>query len=100
MTRLVATVLAACALAGASAASAEPTRIPYGDLNLASTEGAAAFEARVDAAARQFCRVTPRPLSRLAERVNCEREFRDEAFSLLPSHAQARYAVSRLPVVA
>lgn len=100
MTRFIATVLAACALAGAGAGAASAqSRIVYGDLDLASTQGAAAFEARVDDAARRFCRATPRPLSRLAERAVCEREFRNEAFSLLPSHAQVRYALSRLPVV-
>ena len=99
MTRLIASVLAACALAGAGAASAE-SRIPFGDLDLATTEGAATFDARVETAARQFCRATGGAISPLAERTACEREFRKEAFSLLPDHAQVRYAVSRLPVVA
>lgn len=100
MTRLIATVLAACTLAGAGVASAQTARIPFGDLDLASSEGAATFEARVDAAARQFCRQTTRPVTRISERSVCERAVRDEALAQLPAHAQVRYAVSRLPVVA
>src|SRR5690606_12096976 len=99
MTRIIATVLAACAMAAAGSASAQTARIQFGDLDLASTEGAAAFEARVDAAARQFCRQATRPAARTSERAVCERAVRDEAFAQLPSHAQVRYAVSRLPVV-
>jgi UrcA family protein len=99
MTRIIATLLAACTLAGAGAASAQTARIPFGDLDLASTEGAAAFDARVDAAARKFCRQA-NPVSRISERSACEQAVRDEALAQLPTHAQVRYAVSRLPVVA
>ena len=98
MTRLIATVLAACALAGAGAASAQSRNV-YGDLDLASTQGAATFEARVDTAAHHFCRAAAGGASPLAQRAACVREFRAEAFAKLPTHAQVRYAVSRLPVV-
>ena len=58
------------------------------------------IEARLDKAARNFCRDSRRPASRVAERAACERAVRDEAMSQLPEYAQVRYAVSRLPVVA
>jgi UrcA family protein len=50
---------AACLIAGtAFAASPDVTssvRVPYGDLNLTSEQGARTFHARVAAAARQVC---------------------------------------------
>ncbi len=105
MTRTIATLLAACTLAAAGAASAQPyperaARIPYGDLDLATTAGARAFDARVETAARNFCRDARRPNSRVPARAECERAVREEAVQSLPEYAQVRYAVSRLPVVA
>jgi len=100
MTRTLACVLAACTLAAAGTASAQTARIAYGDLDLATTAGARAFDARVEAAARSFCRNAQRPSSRISGRSDCERAVREEALSRLPEHAQVRYAVSRLPVVA
>ena len=100
MTRTIASVLAACALAAAGSASAQEVRIAFGDLDLATTAGAATFDARIDKAARKFCRGAHRPASRISNRVACERAVREEAVSQLPEYAQVRYAVSRLPVVA
>lgn len=100
MTRTIATLLAACTLAAAGAASAQTARIPFGDLDLATTAGARAFDARVETAARNFCRAAHRPISRISDRAACERAVREEAMQSLPEYAQVRYAVSRLPVVA
>lgn len=100
MTRTIAAVLAACTLTAAGAASAQDLRIPFGDLDLASTSGAAAFDARVETAARRYCREAYRPVSLVSGRVDCERAVRDEVLQKMPQHAQVRYAVSRLPVVA
>lgn len=99
MTRTLATLLAACSLAAAGAASAQTARISYGDLDLATTAGARAFDARVDTAARNFCRAAHRPISRINDRTGCERAIRAEARQSLPQQAQVRYAASRLPVV-
>ncbi|MBJ7484673.1 UrcA family protein [Brevundimonas sp.] len=100
MTRTIATVLAACTLAAAGAASAQEARIAYGDLDLATTAGAATFDARVQKAARSFCRESRGATSRISDRTACERAVREEAMAQLPEYAQVRYAVSRLPVVA
>lgn len=100
MTRTLATVLAACSLAAAGAASAQTARIPFGDLDLATSAGARTFDARVETAARKFCRNAQRPISRISSRTQCESAVREEAMQNLPEYAQVRYAVSRLPVVA
>ena len=98
-TRTMSGLVAAASLAAAGAASAQTARIPYGDLDLATTAGAQTFEARVDAAARGFCRNAHRINSHLPDRSTCERAVREEAMSQLPEYAQTRYAMSRLPRV-
>ncbi|CAN5124618.1 hypothetical protein BH10PSE1_BH10PSE1_14270 [soil metagenome] len=93
MTRTIATLLAACSLAAAGAASAETARIQHGDLDLNTSAGAHAFAARVETATRDVCRA---PSVRLSERSTCERIVRAEVIKQLPKHAQVRYALNRM----
>ncbi|NBW10945.1 MAG: UrcA family protein [Caulobacteraceae bacterium] len=95
MKTLLASALAIAAIAGA--ASAE-TRIPYGDLNLSTAAGAAAFDARVEAAARNMCKDATRPNSRLPDTAHCAAAVRAEAVSRLPAPARAEYAAQRQPI--
>jgi UrcA family protein len=53
---IVLTAVAAPALAGAGD-QAVTLRVPYHDVDLASAEGRAALEARIDARLRQACRI-------------------------------------------
>ncbi len=83
----------------AGAASAQEARVQWGDLDLASPAGAAAFDARVTAAASRLCRGVKRPGSRINDRAFCRAAFRDEAVRQLPGAVQVDYALSRLPVI-
>ncbi|RYE60484.1 MAG: UrcA family protein, partial [Oxalobacteraceae bacterium] len=56
MTRTIATLLAACSLAAAGAASAQTVIISVGDLDLASPADVQVFRGRVNNAARTLCR--------------------------------------------
>ena len=53
----------------AGAASAREARVQWGDLDLSSAAGAAAFDARVAAAANRMCRGVKRPASRINDRA-------------------------------
>ncbi len=83
----------------AGTASAQDARVQWGDLDLSSAAGAAAFDARVAAAASRMCRGVKRPASRINDRAFCRTAFRDEAVRQLPGAVQVDYALSRLPVV-
>lgn len=83
----------------AGTASAQDARVRWGDLDLSSAAGAAAFDARVAAAASRMCRGVKRPASRINDRAFCRTAFRDEAVRQLPGAVQVDYALSRLPVV-
>ena len=100
MTRTIATLLAACSLAAAGAAAAQTVSIPIGDLDLASPADVQVFRGRVNDAARTLCRPAAGAIVALADRAGCERAVRQETMRNLPSPARARYALSRLPVVA
>lgn len=88
----------AVAVATAGAASAE-TRIAWSDLDLSSPTGAAAFDARVDAAARRACRKARAPGRLVSDRDFCVAAVREEALRALPSHGRFDYALARLPMV-
>ena len=92
MKLILASALAVAAIAGA--ASAE-TRIAYGDLNLSTAAGAAAFDARVADVAQSMCKNATRPVSRLNDRAHCAAAVRAEAVSQLPSPTRARYIAHR-----
>lgn len=74
----------------AGAASAQDHRIGFGDLDLGSTQGADAFDARVDRVARRACRNG----APLAEH-RCRTLFREEAMRLLPAARRDDYARAR-----
>jgi UrcA family protein len=93
--KTIASLTAVLVLAAAGAASAQEARVQWSDLNLASTTGAAAFDQRVEAAARDLCRTARRPGSRLSDRGFCQAAVRREAVRQLPDAAQVDYAASR-----
>lgn len=85
--------------AAAGAASAQEARIGWSDLDLASTVGAATFDARVDAAAQRMCRFAKRPLSLLSDREFCFGAVQREVLQQLPREARIDYARSRRAIV-
>ena len=93
---LAATALSAVAVGSASAHTA---RIPFGDLDLSTSAGAAAFDARIDTAAKTLCRGVTRPASRLNDSAHCAAAVRAEALAQLPNASQRDYAMARLPVI-
>ncbi|WP_298159314.1 UrcA family protein [Brevundimonas sp.] len=88
----IAAVTAAMAVAvlSAGAASASDYRVGFGDLDLATSEGAARFDRRVGRAARAACQ-TGSPLLE----VRCRARFRSEAMRLLPDGRREDYARAR-----
>ena len=91
MFRIASLTTAAVLAAGSAAAAPIEARIPYGDLDLSSRAGAAAFDTRVQRVARTLC--TGR---QLVERLSCMDKVRDEALSLLPDRARTDYARGRV----
>jgi UrcA family protein len=100
MTRIIASVLAACTLAAAGVASAQTVeaRISHGDLDLTTTAGVQTFEARVTRAGQDFCRQARLLDKPDTSRADCQRDFRAEAIQKLPDHAQVAYAMNRQAV--
>lgn len=88
--------LAAVLLSAASAAAQENQRIPFGDLDLSSPQGATAFDQRVRQAGRRACLDPSGPS--LAD-LGCLRRFRRDALQALPSSRQDDYARSRSTVI-
>jgi len=96
-TALALTTLSGAALAGAASAqtSSGSARIPFGDLNLSTATGAAAFDSRVAKAAQTMCRNATRPASRLNDSAHCTAAVQAEAVSRLPTPTRARYVAHR-----
>jgi UrcA family protein len=94
--KALASLAAIAALAAAGSASAQDARIAWRDLDLSSAAGAAAFDARVEAAARSLCREARKPGSRISDRAFCRAAVHAEAVRLLPESVE--YARSRLPL--
>lgn len=99
MKMFFAAALAATALsvAAAGSASAQTAHVPFGDLDLSSTAGAATFDARVDIAAKTMCRRAVRPGSRINDSAFCTAAFRAEALAQLPKLNQREDAMARQP---
>ncbi|MFN3779499.1 MAG: UrcA family protein [Brevundimonas aurantiaca] len=94
--KVLSPVLFAVAVLSASSALAQDVRIPFGDLDLASTAGAAAFDARVDQAAERLCRDLVFTSSRITNRGVCRAAVRAEALRQLPRLHRVQYVrVSR-----
>lgn len=87
MKTLIALMAATAALTIAGAASAQDARVRFGDLDLATPEGAARFDRRVERAARWACSGS----SALAVTA-CAARFRADAHALLPVARQDEYA--------
>jgi UrcA family protein len=83
---------------GAGVASAQPAHIPFGDLNLSTAAGAAAFDARIDSAAHALCRNATQPASHLNDSARCAAAVRAEAMARLSAASRRDYALARLPM--
>jgi UrcA family protein len=81
----------AALLVCAGSASAQDYRIPFGDLDLGSVQGAAAFDTRVNDAAGRACRRLGAPMPD----AQCRARFRAEAMRLLPAARRDDYARAR-----
>ncbi|WP_162175581.1 UrcA family protein [Brevundimonas bacteroides] len=90
MKSLIASTAAVVTLLTAGAAFAQDRAIAFGDLDLASPEGAARFDRRVERAARAACGGRS-PLTTAA----CISRFRDAAEELLPAVRRDEYARGR-----
>lgn len=90
MKSLVAITAAAVTLVTSGAATAQDSRIRFGDLDLATPEGAARFDRRVDRAARSLCGGQS-PLVTTA----CVTRFKAETQTLLPGARREEYARGR-----
>lgn len=85
-----ATAALAVAVLSAGAASASEYRIPIGDLNFATPQGASAFDLRVRGMANTAC-VSGTPL----DQARCRVAFREEALRQLPDARREDYARTR-----
>jgi UrcA family protein len=90
MKTLIAATAAVVTLLTAGAAFAQDRSIAFGDLDLASPEGAARFDRRVERAARSMCGGRS-PLAT----ATCMTRFKAEAQSLLPAARRDEYARGR-----
>ncbi|OGN50186.1 MAG: hypothetical protein A2352_05210 [Caulobacterales bacterium RIFOXYB1_FULL_67_16] len=79
--------LTTAAVLAASAASASDLRIAYGDLDLATPQGAARLDGRIREAADRLCGGRTS-----IERLKCRAGVREEALSGLPDRARTEYA--------
>lgn len=91
MKTFIAASAAVVAILTSGAAMAQDIRIPYGDLDLASAEGAKTFDRRVDRALRTACRGGSRLQS-----AQCVSSLRGDIEALLPAARQAEYAQGRM----
>ncbi|OGN50188.1 MAG: hypothetical protein A2352_05220 [Caulobacterales bacterium RIFOXYB1_FULL_67_16] len=92
--KVLSPVLFAVAVLSASSALAQSqdARIPFGDLDLSSAAGAAAFDARVDQAAERMCRDYRFTGGSIINRQSCRAAVRNEAMRQLPRSHQVDYA--------
>lgn len=90
MTKALLSLTAAVLLYGAPAAAQDAVRVPFGDLDLSTTAGAVAFDARVAAQARDACQRGPRIVDTL-----CVKQVQREALRQLPQSRQEDYARAR-----
>jgi len=60
MKKSILAIVSLAMVAAATPAHAESMQIKYSDLNLASAEGRAALEGRIDRAAKKICGLSPR----------------------------------------
>lgn len=90
MKTLIASTAAVVTLLTAGAAFAQERSIAFGDLDLASPQGAERFERRVNRAARAEC-AGRSPLTTAA----CIARFKTEAETLLPAARRDEYARGR-----
>ena len=94
--KVLSPVLFAVAVLSASSVPAlaqdNDARIAFGDLDLSSAAGSAAFDGRIDQAAAGLCRNFTVTGSRIANRQACRSAVRAEAMRQLPRSRQIDYA--------
>ncbi len=91
MTRTLISLAAFSLLTAGSAAAQDVVRVPVGDLDLSTRTGAAAFDARVAAEARDACLRGSRSIPNAV----CIQRVQREAVRLLPQSRQDDYARAR-----
>jgi len=92
----LAALAAAFGLFAAGSAAAGDARVAYGDLDLTTASGVAAFNARLDAAARRVCRNPEVTGSRIHSTVgSCRAEARGQALEQLSARVRADYALGQ-----
>lgn len=89
--KVLASLAAILTLATAGAASAQEARVRYGDLDLSSPAGAAAFDRRARDEGRRVCRAEAPGLVDLG----CLRRVRAGAVDGLPEQQRTDYASAR-----
>ena len=77
------------------AAAQDTVRVRYGDLDLAQAAGAAAFDQRVERAARGFCRAEPRQVHTLIRDRDCAGRTRAAIMDALPDAQRNQLAAAR-----
>lgn len=91
MTRTLLSLAGAALLYAAPAAAQDTLRVPFGDLDLSTGAGAAAFDARAAEAARDACRRGP---SGMVD-TTCVKVVQREIVRQLPAARQDDYARAR-----
>lgn len=91
MTKTLLSLTALAVLTAGSAAAQDAVRVPVADLDLSTRAGAAAFDARVAAEARDVCLRG----SRSIPDAICIQRIQREAVRLLPQSRQDDYARAR-----
>lgn len=97
-TAVVAATIASAAIAPvvlAPAVRAADIVVKFGDLDLASAQGQATFDRRLDAAGRELCRRTPTEGSMIPNERACRVAAHQEAMDTLSATAPQAYAMLR-----
>ena len=88
-------ILLAALLAAGAANAGESMRIVYGDLDLATADGAATFDRRLEATAQHWCRREPRSVHTIIRnRAACVDSVRAEAVEQLPRNTRRAWAAA------
>ena len=91
-----AAVFGALAVSTGVAAAGERVEVAYGDLNLGTAAGAAAFDARAKQKAREFCRTAPLPVAtHIRDMRGCMADIRGGLVEALPAADRQAYASAR-----
>ena len=91
--KLLTVIAASAAIVSVSTSAQAETTVRISDLNTATAEGRAAFDARVDQAARRFCNARRSTASRVTEFRDCvaavQVEMNEKLAAVQPVEARA-----------